>query len=211
MSEQVYSIGEIPGHEVLSKILDEGPMPERPGEKGAAINQNQLDRYIVAVQQILVDLGYPTTSMELDALVERDDDDFAVRFTMLLRLAHRTRSAWRVGEMGKFGHYMGQLAKVTAEAKYFERLPYTISGMKSYIGAQRSAMKRANHMQPKWTHEVILREGKNLLALGYALHEIASRIHLRFSSKPEFPSTRRQYRSILKPLRNTESRRNEEA
>ena len=211
MGETIYSIGEFPGHEVLSKILDEGPMPDKPGEKGAAISLNQLDRYIEAVQQILRDCGYPTTSMELDALIDKDIGELAMRFTLLLRLAHRTRSAWRDGKVGKFGHYMGQLSKVTAEAKYYEKLPFTMSGMKSYVGARKSVMKRAKLQQLKPTHEAILREGKNMLAIGYSLSEITSRIHRKYSRRDGFPSSIRQYSSILKPLRDTANRKKTEA
>jgi hypothetical protein len=211
MGETTYSIGEFPGHEFLSKILDEGPMPDKPGGEGAAITRNQLDRFIGAVQQILRDCRYPTTSMELDALVDEDNDDLAMRFTLLLRLAHRTRSAWYAGEMGKFGHYVGQLAKVTAEAKYYERLPYTISGMKSYVGAKKSAMKRAKLKRLKPSHDAILREGKNMLAIGYGLSEITSRIHRKYSRRDGFPSSIRQYSSISKPLRVTTNRKKTEA
>ena len=201
MNETVYSIGEFPGHEVLTQILDEGPMPDRPGEKGTVLNRNHLDRYIAALQQILKDSGYPITSMELDALIDEDDKSLAMPFTLLLRLAHQTRSAWYAGEIGKFGHYMGQLAKVTAEAKYYEKLSFTISGMKVYAGARKSALARANLKQLKPSHEKILQLGKNMLALDYPRNELTSRIHRRISGKDGFPSSIRQYSAILKPLR----------
>ncbi len=74
MSETVYALGAFPGQEVLAEILDQGPMPEKPGIPGSALRQNPLDRYLATVQHILEDRGYPTTSMELDALINLDDD-----------------------------------------------------------------------------------------------------------------------------------------
>lgn len=205
VSETSYTIGEFPGHKVLAKILDDGLMPEKPGMDGAALNLDVLNRCLSTVHEILEELGYPKTSMELDALVfdidnEEVADEMAMTFTLLLRLIHRTRSAWKEGELCKFGYYMGQLCKVTAEAKFYEGLPHTLSGMKSYAGAQKSAEQRANYKEIKPSHKRILREGENLLAVGYARHEIASRIHRRFSQRDGFPSSPRQYRNILKPL-----------
>ena len=208
MSETSYTIGEFPGHKVLAKILDDSLMPENPGRKlkAAAFDLDVLNRYLMTVHGILEELGYPKTSMELDALVALDfdsgevADELAMTFTLLLRLIHRTRSAWKEGELSKFGYYMGQLYKVTAEAKYYEKLPHTISGMKSYAGAQKSVKQRAKYKEIKPSHERILREGKNLLSLGSARHELASRVHRRFSRLDDFPSTVKQYRNILKPL-----------
>ena len=207
VSETIYKIGEFPGHEVLASILDDNLMPENPGRKlkAAAFDLDVLNRYLMTVQGILEELGYPKTSMELDALVFDIDsgevpDELAMTFTLLLRLVHQTRSAWKEGELSKFGFYMGQLCTVTAEAKYYERLPHTISGMKSYAGAQKSVEQRAKYRKIKPSHERILREGTNLLSLGSARHELASRVHRRFSHRDGFPSSLKQYRTILKPL-----------
>lgn len=203
MSETVYALGAFPGHEVLAEILDQGPMPEKPGMPGSALRQNTLDHYLTTVQHILKDRGYPTTSMELDALIDLDDDpneidELAMYFTLLLRLVHRTRSAWQAGQLSRFGYYMGQLSKVTAEAKYYKSLPYAISGMKSYIGGKESAAKRTKTIKP--TTQEIRRYCKNLLAVGRAKHELAKLAHRKFSVRPGFPSTDRQYRNIVKSL-----------
>jgi len=203
MSESVYALGAFPGHEVLAEILDQGPMPEKPGTPGSALRQNTLDHYLTTVQHILKDRGYPTTSMELDALINLDDDpneidELAMYFTLLLRLVHQTRSAWQAGELSTFGYYMGQLSKVTAEAKYYKSLPYAISGMKSYMGGKKSAEKRTKTIKP--TTQEIRRYCKNLHAVGRAKHELAMLAHHKFSVLPGFPSTDRQYRNIVKSL-----------
>lgn len=204
MNETVYAIGAFPGHEVLAEILDQGPMPEKPGMPGSAHGQNTLDHYLTTVQHILEDRGYPTTSMELDALINFGDDpneidELAMYFTLLLRLVHQTRSTWRAGELSKFGYYMGQLSKVTAEAKYYESLPYAISGMKSYMGGKKSGVKRTKTIKP--SHQKILRFCNNLLAVGRTKTELAGMAHRKYSGLPGFPSTVRQYRNIIKSLK----------
>jgi hypothetical protein len=207
MSETTYSVGEFPGHVVLAEILDQGPMPKEPGMSGAAINLNPLDKYLWTLQRIIEDCGYPTTSMELDALIAsdrdkgRDPDELAMRFTVLLRLVHRTKSAWKDGDLSRFGYYMGQLSKVTAEAKYYEKLPHTISGMKSYVGGQKGAKKRAQYKGVKESTQQILQVAKNLIDAGYDHRGLAGILHRRFSNMDGFPSSERQYRTILRSLK----------
>lgn len=208
MSETVYALGAFPGHKDLAEILDQGPMPEKPGMPGSALRQNTLDHYLTTVQHILEDRGYPTTSMELDALINLDDDpdeidELAMYFTLLLRLVHRTRSAWQAGQLSRFGYYMGQLSKVTAEAKYYKSLPYAISGMKSYMGGKKSAEKRTKTIKP--SHQEILRYCTNLLAVGRAKHELAMLAYRKFSGLPGFPTSDKQYRNIVKKLKDDKS------
>ena len=75
MSDMLYLIGEFPGHEQLVEILDSEPMPDKPGLSGAALKQNPLDKFQSTVERLLEERGYPTSSMELDALIDRDLDN----------------------------------------------------------------------------------------------------------------------------------------
>lgn len=192
------------------RILDSGPMPNMPGMSGSALRRNPLDLYQSTVERLLKEHGYPTTSMELDSLIDQDldngdnPDDLAMQFTLLLRLVHRARSAWRKNDVSDFGYFMGQLSRVTAQARYYEILPHATRGLKSYLGSkkggERSAKTRSVPAQK--IHRAVLQYCNTLLTTRRRIrkHELAGLAHKKFSTQPGFPTSQRRYRSIVKLL-----------